>query len=289
MIRNITFATILLLAATPAASRADVVSLARLWPAQQAADIRQTGRGVAVVFSPDISVPGNCAFYESLGFACFDSADWNFVIEGIRRYNVRNREHPIRTLVLETHGTNGHGLKLQTGKDPDDDRSYISVGGLQERLERLGVKHIVITACNSQRLLRPQILRTLNPNPGDDLFLPATCGINGASEKWDSEKSDVAIVTPSSSRIETTLVGSVAELSPSVRDALGKNLPKRFAVSDLLIQMLTRDKRLELQSGRHTEKLSEEIVPPAMSERLFERFLAHLETLVARTPQTASR
>ena len=73
-----------------------------------------TGRGVGVVFSPDLSVPGNCRFYESLGFACFQNADWNRVLTDIRIYNLFHEDDGIRTLILETHGTNGNGLKLQT-------------------------------------------------------------------------------------------------------------------------------------------------------------------------------
>lgn len=256
--------------------------LARAWPVPRSASIAETGRGIGIVFSPDISVRNNCRFYESLGFACFDSPDWNVVLERIRIYNDRHTEHPIRTLILETHGTNGHGLKLQDGKEPLDDRSYISVGGLQERLELLGVETVVLSACNSGRLLRPKIYRTLDPNPGDKLFLPPHCGILDASKGFRPEASKVVVITPASSRIETTLVGSVSELGPEVRKVLGRNAPKQFAISDLMIQMMTRDPRLKLQRGRYVETFSDEIAPPSMSERLFDRFVAHLDTLVAR-------
>src|SRR6185369_12181948 len=146
--------------------------LAKAWPYEPKTKIAETGRGVGIVFSPDLSVPGNCRFYQSLGFACFEDADWDAVLSGIRTYNILYPERAIRTLILETHGTNGNGLKLQQSYDPAADRSYISVGALQERVEPDGVRYIVISACNSRRLLRPAIYRALDPYNGDKLFLP---------------------------------------------------------------------------------------------------------------------
>src|SRR5512134_2520137 len=85
----------------------------------------ESGRGVAIVFSPDLSVPGNCDFYSALGFACFEDTDWTRVLAAIRDHG------EMRVVVLETHGTNGHGLKLQRSKDPQAERSYVSVAALQ--------------------------------------------------------------------------------------------------------------------------------------------------------------
>ena len=81
----------------------------------------EIGRGIGVVFSPDLSVPDNCRFYQSLGFACFQGADWEVILDDVHRYNVLYPERRIFTLVLETHGTNGNGLKLQTSYDPAAD------------------------------------------------------------------------------------------------------------------------------------------------------------------------
>src|SRR3954471_764626 len=79
--------------------------LARAWPYQESPQLSELGRGIGIVFSPDLSVPGNCRFYESLGFACFDDADWTRVLDGVSRYNLVHTDWPIRTLLLETHGT----------------------------------------------------------------------------------------------------------------------------------------------------------------------------------------
>ncbi|MGZ8832749.1 MAG: hypothetical protein ACXW19_06095 [Thermoanaerobaculia bacterium] len=46
--------------------------LARACPTAPYARLSEVGTGVAVVFSPDLSVKGNCHFYAALGFACFD-------------------------------------------------------------------------------------------------------------------------------------------------------------------------------------------------------------------------
>ncbi len=123
--------------------------LARAWPYQSNARLSEVGRGVGIVFSPDLSVPGNCRFYESLGFACFDDADWSRVLDSLERYNAVHAGRPIRTLLLETHGTNGNGLKLQRSYDAAAERSYIAVGALQERVEPMGIRHVVISGRSS--------------------------------------------------------------------------------------------------------------------------------------------
>ena len=45
--------------------------LNQAWPDIKTQRVGEIGRGVGVVFSPDLSVAGNCRFYQSLGFACF--------------------------------------------------------------------------------------------------------------------------------------------------------------------------------------------------------------------------
>ena len=289
--RNALILALLLTVSTAeAADRSTTALLAKTWPAAPYADLAELGAGMGIVFSPDLSVPNNCRFYATLGFACFDSADWLDVLSRIHAHNTTNPGRRIRTLILETHGTNGHGLKLQTGKDPKDDRSYISVGALQEMLEPVGVRYIVISACNSGRLLRPEIYRRLNRDPGDKLFLPATRGIIDATEDFDPRRTHVEIITPETSHIETTLVGAIRELAPATRDALTEaaeardtKLPKQFAVSEMLIKMLLRDPGLRLRAGEaHVEELSKEQSTPEDSEKLFDAFLSRLNFIAAR-------
>lgn len=270
--------------------------LARAWPAAPYADLQNIGTGVGIVFSPDLSVAGNCRFYRALGFACFESADWLKILSEIHAHNMADPNRRIRTLVLETHGTNGHGLKVQTGKKETDDRSYISVAALQEWVEPVGVKHIIISACNSGRLLRPEIYLKLNREPGDPLFLPATLGIIDATDEFDPRRARTVVVTPGASHIETTLVGALRELAPSTRTALtaaakarGVKLPKQFAVSEMLIQMMLRDPKLELRTGADPiEELSKEETPPDQSERLFQQFVDHLNYVAARDEHPAT-
>ena len=287
---------LVLLAFSASAERTSVL-LAKAWPAAPYAELKEVGTGVGVVFSPDLSVPGNCQFYQALGFACFDSADWIEILAAIHAYNIDNPGRRIRTLILETHGTNGHGLKVQTGKKAKDERSYISVGGLQEWLEPVGVRHIIISACNSGRLLRPEIYLKLNREPGDELFLPATRGIIDASDLFNPKRTTITVITPGASQIETTLVGRVNELAPATRKAIRAaakdrdiTLPKTFAISEMFIKMLTRDPSLELRTGAWVDELSKVQTTPQGSERIFEAFVAHLNAAAAqdREPKAAS-
>jgi len=259
------------------------------WPHDDGTRLSQLGHGVGVVFSPDLSVPGNCRFYQSLGFACFQDPDWTRVLDDIRTHNIFHPENRIRTLVLETHGTNGNGLKLQRSYDPKADRSYISVGALQEHLEPDGIRYIIISACNSRRLLRPNIYRTLDPNPGDKLFLPPTCGIVNADADYDMTRSKIVVATPSASHIETTLVGNIRELAPVTRRVVayaaklnGVKLPTQFAISDIMMEMLVHDARLELQTGEAIDDLSKEIRPQDEDEKLYKSFVAYVNSLGAK-------
>src|SRR5262249_7526408 len=123
-------------AAAVAADHEGLRLLGTAWPETQVTRVSDIGRGIGVVFSPDLSVTGNCRFYQSLGFACFQDADWSRILDQIHRHNATHPGQRIYTLVLETHGTNGNGLKLQKSYAPTAERSYIAVGALQERLER---------------------------------------------------------------------------------------------------------------------------------------------------------
>ena len=290
MIRRLFFA-LFLLAAVPlfALDDTSLTLLNHAWPNVRVAKVSEIGRGIGVVFSPDLSVPNNCHFYEALGFACFQDANWSHVLDAIHEHNTLFPEKRITTLVLETHGTNGNGLKLQKSYDPNADRSYISVGALQEQLEPEGIYYVIISACNSGRLLRPSIYTSLDPTNGDKLFLPATCGIINASEVFDPSSSPVMIITPQSSHIETTVVGTLKELPAATRRAILASAraqwirpPVEFAVSDMMAQMITRDPKLELAANAYVDRLSREIAPEDRSELLFRKFLTYLNAVTAR-------
>jgi len=262
------------------------ILLAQAWPYQTSPKLADLGLGVGIVFSPDLSVPGNCRFYESLGFACFDEPDWDKVLASIASFNEKHTDRPIQTLLLETHGTNGNGLKLQRSYAAKAARSYISVGGLQQRAETMGIQSIVISACNSGRLLRPSIYLTLDPNNGDKLFLPATRGLINATPDFDPSASNVVVLTPVASHIETSLVANVREFGPSARKLIARSAadhhlkpPRQFAVSDMLIQILLHDPRLEVATGAHVDQLSKDIDPQSMSEGLFASFVAYVNSL----------
>ncbi len=259
------------------------------WPNVASRRVNEIGRGIGVVFSPDLSVAGNCRFYQSLGFACFQSADWEKVLDDVHRYNVLYPERRIFTLILETHGTNGNGLKLQTGYDPGAGRSYIAAGALQQRLEPEGIYYVIVSACNSGRLLRPAIYNQLDPNNGDKLFLPPTKGIVNATPDFVASRSAVTIITPQSSHIETTLVGSLPELSPAARRAItessrtfGSVPPKEFAVSDMMVAMLTRDPHLQLAAGTYVDELNRDAAPVDRSEQLFSKFVRYVNAVAAK-------
>jgi hypothetical protein len=293
MIRRFVVLIILLLAASAQALEPSQIFLTRAWSPAPAARIDEIGRGVGVVFSPDLSVKENCRFYRTLGFGCFQDADWSHILDSVHEYNVLHPERRLHTLILETHGTNGNGLKVQTSYAPTADRSYISVGALQERLEPEGVDYIIISACNSGRLLRPVIYATLDPNPGDKLFLPPNCGIVNASDDFDPRLSPITILTPQQSHIETTLVGATRELAPATRGAIvnaakaaGITPPVEFAVSDMMMQMITRDHRLQLAANTPVEDVSKEIQDAQKSEQLFKRFTTFLNAVSTRQSMT---
>ena len=289
--RKVPLFLVLLLTASAAFALQETTAsiLGGAWPGVPAAKLSEIGRGVGVVFSPDLSVPNNCRFYQSLGFACFQDADWTRVIDGVHMYNLQHPDRRIYTLVLETHGTNGNGLKLQRSYSPTAERSYASVGALQEKLEPVGVYYLIISACNSGRLLRPYIHNELDVYNGDRLFLPATCGIVNASPWFDDTLSAVTVVTPESSHIETTLVGAVKELAPATRKAIADSAraqhivaPTQFAISDIMMQILTRDARLELAVNHVVDELSPEMQPQDRSEELFTRFKTYLNAVAMR-------
>jgi hypothetical protein len=239
--------------------------------------LAEIGTGKAIVFSPDLSVPGNRDFYERLGFLYFDSPDWSTVLDTIGR-----SPRPIELVILETHGTNGSGLKLQEGKKSNAARSYVSIGGLQERLERAGVSVAVVSACNAGRLFRPEIYSVLRPDPREPLFLPATLGIVHASHDFEPGSSSVQLMRRKQSNLETLMEGRLRELSPEARVAFRTDEGDQFVVSSMLIQILLRDPSLELIGDGWEEKISRADISPAEREALFQRFLRYLDEVAAR-------
>ena len=277
-----------------ASSKPETVPLA--WPASVPTNrLSDIGRGKAVIFSPDFAASGNRQFYEMLGFLYIEDASWQKALNQIIARNYWHPEDRIESIFLETHGTNGNGLKLQAGLARGARRSYISIGALLEKLEGLRVRLCVIGACNAGRLFRPEIYKTLNPRPGDRLFLPATLGIVNASANYDPTTSKIIVVRRAESEIETTSDGYTSELSPRARTILGLDKPARgrespnlhFVVSNLLIQMLIHDPRLKLTASGYANAKSRTDLSNAESEVLFERFLSYINQVAEREYQIA--
>jgi hypothetical protein len=274
-----------------------VAAKVEVWPANVPIErLSDVGRHKAVIFSPDFAETGNREFYEKLGFLYIEDPNWKNALNQIIARNYWHPEDSISTIILETHGTNGNGLKLQTGPLPRAARSYISIGALQEKLDGLGVSLCVVGACNSGRLFRPEIYKTLNPEPHDRLFLPPTLGILNASREYDPAKSKMTIVRRAESEIETTTDGNTSELLPLTRivmglqsedDTVGVPRRLRFSVSNLLIQMLIHDPRLELTSSGYANEKSKNDLTEDESDALFQRFVSYLNGVAAREYQIA--
>ena len=266
-----------------------------VWPrAARFERLAEIGRGKGIVFSPDFSVPENRRFYERLGFAYFEGADWHDVLARVRAHNRTHPERPIETLILEAHGTNGHGLKLQAGGAPKAPRSYVSVGGLQQQLAGAGVRLSVIAACNSGRLFRPEIYNTLDTHPGDPLFLPATRGVVNAAPGFRANESDMRVLYPAASHLEAANEGYIREFAPRAIALLGGGpgaetavrpagaTDARFVVSDALIGMLLNDPGLKLTAEGYVTEKSAGAFAAAESESLMQRFIALVNEVAAR-------
>jgi hypothetical protein len=236
------------------------------------------GRGVAIVFSPDLSLENNCAFYERLGFVCYASPSWEEVVDDIGRRNASaTPEEAISVVILEAHGTQGNGLKLQTSSTRNARRSYAAVGALQERLGAAGVRDCVLAACNSRRLLRPAIHDTLDR---ERLFLPATLGILNAAGR-DSGDTGLRFLARADSHIEGITVARTDELSPPTLRALGlaDEKPMTFVVSDIFVQLVTGDPSLDLRDATPVNRLKLATPEDAHAENLFAKFVEHLDRL----------
>jgi hypothetical protein len=252
--------------------------LAAEWP--EAARLDRIGAGAAIVFTPDLALPGNRAFYERLGFLYIETSDWRRAIGAIAEHNAREPESPIQSVILETHGTNGHGLKLQASKKARAERSYISAGALEEHLAAAGASSAFISACNAGRLFRPRIYRALDRNPGDPLFLPPTLGVIDASPAFDPDASAVRLFRREESHLETLMHASSAELGPRSREAIEKNdgaVP--FVISTMFVQLVSRDPRLHLTSEGWVARRSRIDIHPDDAEMLFRGFVRWLEAV----------
>lgn len=254
-------------------------------PAPERSPLRSVGRGVAIVFSPDLSVRATCLFYERLGFTCYESASWETVVEDIRCRNAAAApEDAISAVILEAHGTHGNGLKLQVSAARKAARSYAAVGAVTERLGAAGVRYCVLAACNSRRLLRPEIYHQLDHTR---LFLPATLGIMNAAEE-DAEASSVRLLARADSHIESLSMGSTGELSASTLRALDlEGEAKSFVVSDMLVQLVTHDPSLDLRPATPVRKLKLVTPEDEYAEDLFARFVRHLDRLAMSSEDAA--
>ncbi len=221
------------------------VAHATLWLKNaKAASLCDIGRGKGIVFSPDLSEPGNREFFRALGFAYFEDPDWRKVLRQLNAYNQSHPEDPVEVLLVQSHGTNGDALKLQNGNQPDALRSYISAGALLENLEGSGVHTCLLAACNAGRLFRPENYHTVKVGEGNNLFEPATLGI----------------------------VSTNARLKAGTR----------IAVPEMLIQLLLQDERLHLVSEGFEVERSRAETDNNYRERLISRFLRFVDAVAAK-------
>ena len=246
---------------------------------EKAEALCEIGRGKGIVFSPDLSEPGNREFFRALGFAYFEDPDWRNVLRQLKAYNHAHPESPVEVLLIQSHGTNGDALKLQKGNQPDAARSYISAGALIENLEESGVRICLLAACNAGRLFRPENFHDVKAGEGNHLFEPATLGVINASPNFDASKSNITIGRRAESHIEVINECHVSEFSSVTRVALsaGSNArlqaSSRIAVPEMLIQLLLDDQRLNLVSEGFEVVRSSAETNDNYREQLISRFL----------------
>lgn len=269
------------------------LSISEVWAHDEHANgLSDLGRGKGIIFSPDLSEPGNREFYRALGFVYFQVADWHSVLDQINSYNASHPDNVIETLLIQSHGTNGDALKLQDGEQPEAARSYISPAALQERLEGTGVRVCLLAACNAGRLLRPENYETVRADEGNRLFQPATLGIINASAKFDPSRSSVIFARRAESHIEVIDEYHIAELSPTARAKLSAaNLKPatRIAIPEMLIQLLLQDQRLHLVSFGFEVERSRAETKDNEREHLITRFLAYVNRTATKKHSQAQR
>lgn len=256
--------------------------------------LSEIGRGKGIVFSPDLSEPGNREFYRALGFAYFEDPDWRSVLTQIKTFNETHPGERIETLLIQSHGTNGDALKLQNGKQPGAPRSYIAPAALQENLEGSGVRVCLLAACNAGRLFRPEHYLTVRAGEGNHLFEPPTLGIVDASADFEPTRSSVTIARRAESHIEVINECLLSELSPGVRAEIIKvsdgslNPTSRIAVPEMFIQLLLNDQELRLVAWGHETEKSRAETNDTHRERLITRFLRFVETAATKSQPTST-
>lgn len=256
---------------------------------ESAARLKKLGERRAIVFSPDFAASGNRQLYEGLGFVYLESADWRWVLKEIMRVNRSRTEGSIREIFFETHGSNGNGLKLQRSQLRSAPRSYISLGALQEHLSAAGVERAILGACNTGRLYRPEIYKRLDMSVKDPTVLPATLGVVNASPKFDPSRSLVELVRRTDSRLEQTSEGKYQELPASVRQALDLTAStKPFTVSNMFIQTIVKDDRLQVTSRGFVRKISKDTESEPDNEAIFQSFLKFLDDIASDRPPSIS-
>ncbi len=249
--------------------------------------LHDIGSGKAIVFSPDLSEPGNRQFFHTLGFQYFEDPDWRVVIQQIKDHNESHPENRIETLLIQSHGTNGDALKLQRGNQPDAARSYIAPAALQERLEGSGVRVCVLAACNAGRLFREENYRAVRKGEGNRLFEPPTLGIINASPDYDAIRASMIFVRRTESHIELINECRLAEFSPATQAAVEGGTAKdktvnKIAVPEILIQLLLRDDSLHLVAGGSETEISRTETNENYREKLITRFLKFVNSVADR-------
>jgi hypothetical protein len=255
------------------------VSLREVWRAHSPyLTLDEIGSRKGIVFSPDLSEPGNREFYRALGFAYFEDPDWHVVLEQIKEYNTTHPRNRIETLLVLSHGTNGDALKLQSGSQPDEPRSYIAPAALQERLEGTGIRFCLLAACNAGRLFRPENYLTVRAAAGNRLFEAPTLGIINATADFNPTKSSITIARRAESHLEVINQCRLSELSSGAIAELtqdgdsGLTASSRIAVPEMLIQLLLKDDDLRLVLwGAEIEKSRAETTDK-VRESLINRF-----------------
>lgn len=271
------------------ATQGTSISIGEVWRAHSPyLTLDEIGSGKGIVFSPDLSEPGNREFYRALGFEFFEDPDWHVVLEQIKTHNATHPRNRIETLLVLSHGTNGDALKLQNGSQPNAPRSYIAPAALQEMLEGTGIRYCLLAACNAGRLFRPDNYLTVRGDPGNRLFETPTLGIINASPSFNPAKSSITIARRTESHLEVINEFSMSELSAGTLAELsqdsenGLTASSRIAVPEMLIQLLLKDDELRLVLwGSEIEKSRVETVD-RVREGLITRFLDLVEALSRR-------
>jgi hypothetical protein len=214
------------------------------------------------------------------------------VLTQIKAHNGAHPESLLNVLLIQSHGTAGDGLKLQTGKQPDAPRSYISLAALQEELEGTGVRTCLLAACNAGRLFRPEAYQSIHPDQDNKLFEPPTLGIINASANFDPSRSTITIARRVESHLEVINECHISEVSPAARAELTKGSSlkpaTRIAVPEMLIQLLLEDQRLHLVSWGYELEKSRTETNDNIREQLISRFLNLVNRVAARDSVPAS-